>query len=224
MRRPDPPRGATWVLQHLAGGEHNDALAGDLLEEFRAGRSAVWYWRQVLAAALISWGKESLSHLDAFIFAVAWAVLAPAWVWEWMIHMYHSPNLTASIWDLPWPWSTICHFALNNSVDLVFVWTGLLLFVLMKSGIAGRPAHWRHWRGILSSALAYLATRAATLMVLFLPSYSHPVDWRTVKPFSRIADFTPGSCIERLPFFVATLVAIWGISRVRKSSRLSVGS
>jgi len=29
----------------------NDALHGDLLEEFAAGRSRPWYWRQVIGAA-----------------------------------------------------------------------------------------------------------------------------------------------------------------------------
>jgi hypothetical protein len=32
----------------------NEALAGDLLEEFDGGRSSFWLWRQVLAAVCIS--------------------------------------------------------------------------------------------------------------------------------------------------------------------------
>lgn len=46
MRR--PPRLASFLLQRLAPG--NEALQGDLEEEFSCGRSSAWYWRQVTAA------------------------------------------------------------------------------------------------------------------------------------------------------------------------------
>ena len=41
---------ATWMVEHLAIWSHNQALSGDLLKEFRPGRSAVWYCRQALSA------------------------------------------------------------------------------------------------------------------------------------------------------------------------------
>jgi len=41
-----PPRLATALLKRF--GPHNDALAGDLREAYLAGKSAWWYWRQVL--------------------------------------------------------------------------------------------------------------------------------------------------------------------------------
>jgi len=47
-----PPTMATWVLEHLVLGDRNEALEGDLLEEFQRRRSATWYWRQVLGAVL----------------------------------------------------------------------------------------------------------------------------------------------------------------------------
>lgn len=46
-----PPRLASFLLESLAPG--NEALHGDLEEEFSRGRSAAWYWRQVLAAAAL---------------------------------------------------------------------------------------------------------------------------------------------------------------------------
>ena len=49
-RSADPPRAATWLLEHLGGCYCREPLSGDLIEEFRAGRSAAWYWRQVLQA------------------------------------------------------------------------------------------------------------------------------------------------------------------------------
>lgn len=51
MIREQPPALATWLLNWAARG--NEALIGDLLEEYRRGRSAVWYWKQVLTAVVV---------------------------------------------------------------------------------------------------------------------------------------------------------------------------
>jgi hypothetical protein len=39
MRRAHPPALATWLVEHAARGHHRESLAGDLIEEYRAGRS-----------------------------------------------------------------------------------------------------------------------------------------------------------------------------------------
>jgi hypothetical protein len=58
----NPPRLATALLNAFAG---NEPLAGDLEEEFRAGRSALWYWRQVLAAVAAAQRRRTSIH-DVF--------------------------------------------------------------------------------------------------------------------------------------------------------------
>jgi hypothetical protein len=51
MRSTRPPRLAAFLLSRVSD---NAPLAGDLEEEYLAGRSAVWYWRQVGSAVLLA--------------------------------------------------------------------------------------------------------------------------------------------------------------------------
>jgi hypothetical protein len=50
MNARHPPRLARTLLQRCCGGRFHESLEGDLLEEFAAGRSSAWYWRQVACA------------------------------------------------------------------------------------------------------------------------------------------------------------------------------
>ena len=50
-----PPVVATWLVLRLATHRSNEALVGDLSEEFQRRPSRSWYWRQVLVAVLVSW-------------------------------------------------------------------------------------------------------------------------------------------------------------------------
>ena len=58
MKRSQPPILATRLLERLASGPHGDAILGDLIEQYRQGRSAAWYWRQVLLAILVGLAKD----------------------------------------------------------------------------------------------------------------------------------------------------------------------
>jgi len=49
MRTSEPPRLSTWLLERLAPRDKRESLVGDLLEQYREGRSAMWYRRQVCA-------------------------------------------------------------------------------------------------------------------------------------------------------------------------------
>jgi len=70
-----PPRLATWLLKHLGPTYHRESLAGDLLEEYQAGRGAAWYWRQTGAALLISGPRLLRVGLPKFVLSVVFRVL-----------------------------------------------------------------------------------------------------------------------------------------------------
>lgn len=55
-----PPALANWLLDRFGDTWRNPALAGDLLEEFRNGRSPAWYWRQSLVAIANSIARNAI--------------------------------------------------------------------------------------------------------------------------------------------------------------------
>jgi hypothetical protein len=57
-----PPRVATWMLKHFGSGPNNDAVLGDLAEQYRQKDSAMWYWRQAMKAIPVSFFKEIRGH------------------------------------------------------------------------------------------------------------------------------------------------------------------
>lgn len=60
MTHRDPPRAAAWLLDCFVG--QNEALIGDIAEEYRTGRTRLWFWRQTAMAALRSTSAEIRSH------------------------------------------------------------------------------------------------------------------------------------------------------------------
>lgn len=66
----EPPKLAIALLKHLSTA---DALAGDLNEAYGAGKSAWWYWWQVLSAVLFYHPRETLLLARGVV--VGWIVL-----------------------------------------------------------------------------------------------------------------------------------------------------
>ena len=55
-----PPLIALWLLERFGGRYRNDALAGDVIEEFSARGSRAWMWAQVLRALASRIGSAAL--------------------------------------------------------------------------------------------------------------------------------------------------------------------
>jgi hypothetical protein len=75
MRSSQPPTVATWTLKHF--GSSNEALTGDLVEEYRQGRSTAWYWRQVLIVVVVGCVNDIRRHglLTMRAIIIGWAAL-----------------------------------------------------------------------------------------------------------------------------------------------------
>jgi len=75
VNSPSPPALATWLLQTFAG---NEALVGDLVEQFRLGRSAAWFWRQTFGALLLPKASAALALAGLVaVFAIGRRVSIP---------------------------------------------------------------------------------------------------------------------------------------------------
>ena len=70
-----PPFLATLILVRLGAAE--EALVGDVLEEYRRGRSRAWYWSQALASVALRSSKDLAKEPLAALAAIStgWAVL-----------------------------------------------------------------------------------------------------------------------------------------------------
>lgn len=215
MRSTTPPRLAVWLLEHLIPGERNDALAGDLLEEFRSGRSAAWYWRQVLSCIAITNTRVVKAHAAALLFAGLWALLGPAWFP--LARLGTFPRLDHAILNLAWPWSAICHLGLAFFFLISFVWAGLLLYLVLESLTVGRFSFSRLRRGITRSAAVFAPLwMAAWSLRLIFPGFAISLPRSAVR--DRLAMYVltkPDFLVICAPFFATLIWAIWDVSRTK---------
>lgn len=74
------PRLATWLLVRFSSGPHNEAIAGDLMEQYAVRQSRLWYWRQVLSAIVADVLTTASAHPWRTMGAVAmgWVLYAAA--------------------------------------------------------------------------------------------------------------------------------------------------
>jgi hypothetical protein len=73
---------ATWLLHRFGVQRQNEALMGDLAEEYRAGKSHMWYWWQTLVAIWVTVVRDVREHKLLALRAVAMGwILAKAFIW-----------------------------------------------------------------------------------------------------------------------------------------------
>jgi hypothetical protein len=187
MKRIEPPATATWLLEHFSPGKRNEALAGDLLEEFQNGRTAGWYWSQVLGAVALGWFRESLAHPSVLFFAALWSIAAPSW-YVLTDKIQNDLAINGSLSGLPFPWSLIGYFGWPWIVWLSFSWMGAGLYLFFQICITRNFHNLQLRRRLLVSLSVYLALYVGMclLAVFLLPG--HGIDRRTLSPLNAITD------------------------------------
>jgi hypothetical protein len=201
MTRLDPPPLATWILERCTPGKRDQALAGDLLEEFQGGRSHGWYWRQCLAACLVGWVRYLGNRSSLIAFATLWSMLAPAWSMLVDRVQYRS---------VAWPAEVAAWLGLN----LVFIWTGMLLFATLHRRFAAPFAAKKLLRALAVAAGVFLPLYFATFALANLFAWPGLAAQRYhgASPLAEIADLRLWADALRIPYFVTFLWSLWSIA------------
>lgn len=208
MESAEPPRLARWLLEHCSAPGRDEALAGDLLEELRAGRSPEWYRRQALNAVTVSWMRVLGARGMLFLFAVLWSSLAPAWK-VFTDHLQDQPVFTeiwskfGSIWILP-------AFALWVALHSAFLWIGILIYLVCIGALRNsfRDNFVRH----ASSVATVIFLPVAGMMFILMNLYSFPglINERLAStPLAQILDWRMPADVLRIPYFIALICALW---------------
>lgn len=187
MKGDNPPVLATWILERLIPGNRNDALSGDLLEEFRSGRSSGWYWRQALAAVANGCIREGSARSLLVVFAALW--ILPARIW------WHFAYWSATHWGgliFPWPYPSVLGMAI---VVFQSLWVGLALYILLYSRAVGNVSLDKVWCGFWIGPLVFALLSVAIQIV------SHPLG---IGLGSR-------AWLKVVTYFVSLVAAAWGV-------------
>jgi len=107
-------------------GVKNEALAGDLLEDFRRRGSVAWYWRQVFIAILVGCSRELRTRWVVIVFAVIYSSAIPReQIW---LNLEFKSLLHLGL-KLPWPVSLIYQIAFHTLLDAVALLAALSVYL-----------------------------------------------------------------------------------------------
>ena len=139
MRLTKPITFAIWMLEYLPSGSRNESLAGDLLEEFQSGRSAAWFWRQALFAIAHAVRTRARPFAGPLAFSAGWSLLYPTF----LPPLLRNPTVETVMERLSahdWPYSTALHSVTVLIPALLFLWTGLFVYLASRRRPAIGPA------------------------------------------------------------------------------------
>ena len=214
MKRTEPPQLAMWMLEHGIPGDCDEALAGDLLEDFRSGRSEGWFWRQALAAWFVGWLKYLSRRRFLLIFAAFWSTLAPAWT-AIVDSIEHSRRLLNPAWSASHLFSM---FWLWAAMNVAFIWTGMLLFVVVHSRLAGPFSRAKLKPAFRLAPLIFLPLYFATFVLMNLFAYpGFETNPGAATLLGEILDWRMRADALRIPYLLTILWAMWSATPLMRS-------
>jgi hypothetical protein len=208
MNRMQPPAMPLWMLEHLTPAERDEALAGDLLEGFRGGRSNGWFWRQALGAWLGSWARYFARRRSVLVFALLWSALAPAWT-AVIDRVEREVRVIGLSFNVP----------LSTTLPSLMIWLSLQLLFLSVGTVVYFAAFARNRRppgGILRvcgvAAGLFLPAYFATVILMNLFAWPGlEIDRSGMTPLGEIADVRTWAIAIRVPYLVTLLCAMWRV-------------
>ena len=205
MNRMQPPSMPLWVLEHLTPPEGDEALAGDLLEGFRSGRSNSWFWRQALGAWAGTWGRYFGRRRSVLLFALLWSTLAPAWTA--VIDRIEQAARTAAN-RMETPLSELPTLMLWLSLQLLFLWAGTVVYFAWFARIRRPRGGVLRACGVAAGLFLPIYFITSILMNLFAwPGLE--IDRSGMTPLREIADVRTWAMAIRAPYLVTLLGAMW---------------
>jgi hypothetical protein len=217
MNPTEPPSLPTWMLEHCTPGGSDASLRGDLLEEFRSGRSVAWYWRQTLAVLVLGCRRAVRIQGSALLFAALWSMLTPAWL-RLVSELRLRLDFAGHLRQIDWPWSILCDMGLCLASVMLFIWAGAVLYLLPQLGIVRSLGMARLSRGFLWSVQIFIWAFGALvlLLVLFPARFADPP---ALTAFAEITDFRADSLVRRIPYLLTLLCALWPVTQRSMSGR-----
>jgi hypothetical protein len=197
------------MLEHLTSGDRDEALGGDLLEQFRGGRSDGWYWRQVLAACAVSWIKSLRTRGSLLVFALIWSMLAPAW--NVLCDRIEDSATVNRLWQVFGGFWILPALAVWIALHSVLVWGGMLIFILAHGSFRRTLYSGRRRRSFLLAPLIFTPLYGVMALIVGLYWYSDFVQASlAATPLGEIADLRVLADVIRIPYIIALVAALWG--------------
>lgn len=218
MKHARPPLLATWMLEHLTPADRDEALAGDLLEDFRSGRSDAWYWRQTLAACAGGWLRHLGDRRLMLTFAALWSMLAPTWL-ALEIRIVDGAHASAGTWRMDGQFSGIVAIGLWLLLNLGFIWAGMSLYFLSHPNFAKTFSRETVLRALLIAAPIFFFAYFGSFVLANLYSFPGPLVARSsITPLGELTDLRGWADLLRVPYFITLVCALWATTASRKSA------
>ncbi len=198
-----PPAIATWLSEHAVLGESNEALTGDLLEEFQRCRSVAWYWRQVGGAILAGfiaevraeWSAAGYAILGTFAFASLWTAIVTS---DFCQRTLAVAIYYWSFWLVSQPLSQTYLTVISFAFDLVKMAIGLSIYLMVTRSFDPK----RFWRALVAGFATFLLINLGEIFL-----------HRHILLLARLVDlFGWDAYLYDLPWlriFIPLLLSIW---------------
>ena len=212
MRRNEPPAFAIWMLEHLAPGARDPAFDQVLqissIPGARRHGTGARYSRHAPPHGSI--GCDAMRCFWGFAFF--WSILVPAWT-ALLDRTENNTQVLGRTWQMDWPFSSFGTFGIWLASSFLFLWTGLLVYLVVQTGLRWNS----NLKGILRSFMLrvplFFPLYFATFVILNLWSYPGPeVDRSTISPLGGIIDVRFWANAIRIPYFLTLLWAVWKVA------------